>query len=30
VMVEHSIAVGTFVDCEIVSSHGTDLEAVRV
>jgi ribosomal protein S12 methylthiotransferase len=30
VMVEHSIAVGTFVDCEIVASHGTDLEAVRV
>jgi ribosomal protein S12 methylthiotransferase len=30
VMVDSSLAVGTLVDCEIVASHGTDLEAVRV
>jgi MiaB/RimO family radical SAM methylthiotransferase len=30
VMVERSLAVGTLVDCQIVASHGTDLEAVRV
>ena len=30
VMVDPSLAVGTMVDCEIVASHGTDLEAVRV
>ena len=28
VMVDPSLAVGTLVDCEIVASHGTDLEAV--
>jgi ribosomal protein S12 methylthiotransferase len=30
VMVEPSHEVGTFVECEIVASHGTDLEAVSV
>jgi ribosomal protein S12 methylthiotransferase len=30
VMVEPSHEVGTFVECEIVASHGTDLEAVLV
>jgi ribosomal protein S12 methylthiotransferase len=30
VMVEPSREVGTFVECEIVASHGTDLEAVSV
>ena len=30
VMVDSSLAVGSLVDCEIVASHGTDLEAVRV
>ncbi len=30
VMVETSHEVGTFVECEIVASHGTDLEAVSV
>ena len=30
VMVERSLSVGTLVDCEIVASHGTDLEAVQV
>ncbi len=30
VMVEHSLSVGSLVDCEIVASHGTDLEAVLV
>ena len=30
VKVDPSIAVGTLVDCEIVASHGTDLEAVLV
>ena len=29
VMVDPSLVVGTLVDCEIVASHGTDLEAVR-
>ena len=29
VMVERSLSVGTLVDCEIVASHGTDLEAVQ-
>ena len=29
VIVDPSLAVGAFVDCEIVASHGTDLEAVR-
>jgi ribosomal protein S12 methylthiotransferase len=28
VMVDRSLDVGTLVDCEIVASHGTDLEAV--
>ena len=28
VIVDPSLAVGTFIDCEIVASHGTDLEAV--
>jgi len=28
VMVDPSLAVGTLVDCDIVASHGTDLEAV--
>jgi hypothetical protein len=28
VMVDRSLEVGTLVDCEIVASHGTDLEAV--
>ena len=30
VMVEQSLPVGTLVECEIVASHGTDLEAIRV
>ena len=30
VMVDRSLPVGTLVECEIVASHGTDLEAVRV
>jgi ribosomal protein S12 methylthiotransferase len=30
VMVDQSLTVGTLVECEIVASHGTDLEAVRV
>ena len=30
VMVDSTLGVGTMVDCEIVASHGTDLEAVRV
>jgi ribosomal protein S12 methylthiotransferase RimO len=30
VMVDSILGVGTMVDCEIVASHGTDLEAVRV
>ena len=30
VMVDPSLAVGTLVDCEIVASHGTDLEAVTL
>jgi ribosomal protein S12 methylthiotransferase len=30
VMVDHSLAVGSMVDCEIVASHGTDLEAVAL
>jgi ribosomal protein S12 methylthiotransferase len=30
VMVDRSLEVGTLVDCEIVASHGTDLEAVLV
>jgi ribosomal protein S12 methylthiotransferase len=30
VMVEKSLPVGALVECEIVASHGTDLEAVRV
>ena len=29
VMVHRSLVVGTLVDCDIVASHGTDLEAVR-
>ena len=29
VMVDQSLTVGTLVECEIVASHGTDLEAVR-
>ena len=29
VMVDRSLVVGTLVDCDIVASHGTDLEAVR-
>jgi ribosomal protein S12 methylthiotransferase len=29
VMVDPTLAVGTLVDCDIVASHGTDLEAVR-
>ena len=30
VMVEPSLSVGTFAECEIVASHGTDLEAVSL
>ncbi|HEY5437759.1 MAG TPA: radical SAM protein, partial [Acidimicrobiales bacterium] len=30
VMVDPSLAVGSMVDCEIVASHGTDLEAVAL
>ena len=30
VLVDSSLGVGTLVECEIVASHGTDLEAVRV
>ena len=30
VMVDQSLTVGALVECEIVASHGTDLEAVRV
>lgn len=30
VMVDESIPVGSLVECEIVASHGTDLEAVQV
>jgi ribosomal protein S12 methylthiotransferase len=30
VMVDQSLTVGELVECEIVASHGTDLEAVRV
>ncbi|NNN00388.1 MAG: 30S ribosomal protein S12 methylthiotransferase RimO [Acidimicrobiaceae bacterium] len=30
VMVDPTLAVGSLVDCEIVASHGTDLEAVLV
>ena len=30
VMVDASLSVGTMVECEIVASHGTDLEGVRV
>ena len=30
VMVDPSLSVGELIDCEIVASHGTDLEGVRV
>ena len=30
VMVDRSLEVGSLVDCEIVASHGTDLEAVKL
>jgi hypothetical protein len=30
VMVDQSLTVGALVECEIVASHGTDLEAVPV
>ena len=30
VMVDQSLRVGDLVECTIVASHGTDLEAVRV
>nr|MBW4078238.1 30S ribosomal protein S12 methylthiotransferase RimO [Acidobacteriota bacterium] len=30
VMVDRALSVGTLVECEIVASHGTDLEGVRV